>query len=125
MGHGRLGRAEGARRMEKQGVQERKLLSGLNDTEEEDERNERITSRTQRAKSTFFTRSGCSSVLIPTREKERGGPLVLFTLGARGNGSPARTPDNLRRGVIAAPANKVIFPLTLVTRRALALQLHP
>lgn len=43
-------------------------VSGLDDTEEENEREkereERITSRIRGAKNTFFTRSSCSSVLI-------------------------------------------------------------
>lgn len=61
--------------------EEAALLSEPDDTEEEDER---ITSRTQRSKSTFFTRSGRSSVLILREKKRKGSPaLVLFTLETR------------------------------------------
>lgn len=74
-------------------------------------RNERITSRTRRAKSTFFTRSGCSSVLIPTREKKRRPSSLVpsrpYGLAARNVSGAVRqqTLDNLRRGVILpAPA---------------------
>lgn len=82
--------------------EERLLLSIRtgDDTEEEDERNERITSRTQRSKSTFFTRSGRSSVLI-LREKKRKGRFSPCTFHARDSqrNVAEQTLDNLRRGV--------------------------